>query len=90
MATGMDKLLEHLLTEIALRGVQGKHDSLRVFVGASKCTCHRLIDSTSAFSNTQNVVLCYEDSCTLGFLVAPFLCREFLSRSGYFSYYLQR
>jgi hypothetical protein len=38
MATGMDKLLDHLQTEIALRGVQGKHDSLRVFVVGLECT----------------------------------------------------
>jgi hypothetical protein len=30
MATGFDNLLEFLLSEIALRGVQGMHDSLRV------------------------------------------------------------
>jgi hypothetical protein len=30
MATGYDKLLEFLLSEIALRGVQGMHDSLHV------------------------------------------------------------
>ena len=30
MASGFDKLLEFLLSEIALRGIQGMHDSLRV------------------------------------------------------------
>ena len=30
MATGYDKLLEFLLSEIALLGVQGMHDSLHV------------------------------------------------------------
>lgn len=30
MATGFDELLDFLLSEIALLGVQGMHDSLRV------------------------------------------------------------
>jgi len=30
MAKGCDKLLDFLLSEIALRGIQGMHDSLRV------------------------------------------------------------
>lgn len=30
MAKGYDKLLDFLLSEIALRGIQGMHDSLRV------------------------------------------------------------
>jgi hypothetical protein len=38
MATGMDKLLDHLLSEIALRGVQGEHKLLRMFVVGSECT----------------------------------------------------
>lgn len=31
MATGLDELLEFLLSEIALLGVQGMHDSLHAF-----------------------------------------------------------
>lgn len=68
MARGVDDLVNHVLSEIALTGVQGMHDSHHSFRALvllfSKLHCNAMCLAHHVCTRTPIVVVVFLDNCT--------------------------